>query len=275
MFTTGLMRTLKAPARKCLRLFRKAPQRWQYADELSAPAPLGYPYTVLYDCQEEITASRNTSGPDVYDYGGRYRPVELGYWRHIPQWIHEDFNGEPSRDRQLRCLDVGCAYGTLLLYAIRLLGCKPYAIDFVKFIDSSLVKKYDIQYVVNNVERESFPWDTRFDIILFTEILEHLNFNAVPTMQKLGNLLAPGGRLYLSTPDASQWGRQTKYYTQYSDIPVFSANSKYPVIDDHVWQFDEAELRQLIADAGLRIVRLDYSPGTGRQHFNMTLATFT
>ena len=230
------------------------------------------PYHVMSDCQDEITARRETPGPDISNYGARYRPVELGYWQHIPQWIYEDFGRRSAPERQLQCLDVGCAYGTLLLFAVKLLGCKPYAIDFVNFIDPSLVKDYGIQYSINNIEREPFPWDICFEIILFTEVLEHLNYNAVSTLKKLRNLLAPGGRLYLSTPDASQWGRQTKYYSRYPDVPMFSADSQHSVIDDHVWQFNEIELKQVVSDAGFRIVRHDYSPGTGMRHFNVTLA---
>jgi len=260
VLNNSLMSVLKAPVRKCLRLI-----------DMKSP-PYDDSYRVLGDCQEEIAVRRGASGPDPCDYASRYRLCERGYWLHVPRWIHQDFGNQAARREQLRCLDVGCAYGTLLLYAIKLLRCKPYAIDFVDYLDQSLVHDYGIHYRLNNVEREAFPWDVQFDLILFTEVLEHLNFNALPTMIKLRTLLLSGGRLYLTTPDAAQWGRQTKYYSRYSDLPMPSEASRHSVIDDHVWQFDESELNRLIDAAGFRVVRSEYSPGNGKRHFNMTLA---
>jgi predicted SAM-dependent methyltransferase len=48
-----------------------------------------------------------------------------------------------------------------------------------------------------------------------TEVLEHLNFHPVPTLKKVYNLLSENGALYLSTPDAYEWGKVNKYYQGY------------------------------------------------------------
>jgi 2-polyprenyl-3-methyl-5-hydroxy-6-metoxy-1,4-benzoquinol methylase len=229
------------------------------------------PYQVLADCQKEITVRTSAPEPRKYGYAPKYRDSEFGYWAHIPGWVYQDFRQAADRSQKLRCLDVGCAYGTLLLHAIKSLRCEPYAIDFLRYLDASLIDDYDIHYQINNIEREAFPWQVQFDVILFTEVLEHLNFNAGPTLEKLRGLLKPGGRLYLSTPDASQWGRQKRYYGKYSDLPMPTPNAASRVIDDHVWQFDENELRRLIADAGFEITRFDYSSGLGKRHFNVAL----
>jgi 2-polyprenyl-3-methyl-5-hydroxy-6-metoxy-1,4-benzoquinol methylase len=227
------------------------------------------PFQLLFACQQEIAERRARSSPDPDGYCTHYRNDEFGYWTHVPRWLRDDFR-DAAAGRKLRCLDVGCAYGTLLLYAIKLLGCEPYAIDFIRYLDQSLIDDYKIQYRINNIEREAFPWPVRFDVILFTEIIEHLNFNALPTLRKLRGLLTPDGRLYLTTPDASQWGRQTKYYAHYGELPMPSDDHRPPV-DDHVWQFNEGELRQLVAAAGFRIMRFDYAAGPGKRHFNLAL----
>jgi 2-polyprenyl-3-methyl-5-hydroxy-6-metoxy-1,4-benzoquinol methylase len=240
------------------------------ANSLRVPSRVD-PYQVLSDCQKEITTRTSTPEPRKYGYAPKYRDSELGYWAHIPRWVYQDFREAAARGQSLRCLDVGCAYGTLLLHAIKSLGCEPYAIDFLRYLDASLIDDYNIHYQINNIEREAFPWPLQFDVILFTEVLEHLNFNAEPTLKKLRQLLKPGGRLYLSTPDASQWGQQTKYYSKYSQLPMPAPDSHRSVIDDHVWQFDENELRRLVAAAGLRITRFDYSSGFGKRHFNLAM----
>ena len=87
------------------------------AGEANPAPPCIDTYQVIRDCQEEIAVRRSTPGPDSYGYAVRYRPDELGYWLHIPRWMYEDFRERSARGGSLRCLDVGCAYGTLLLYA--------------------------------------------------------------------------------------------------------------------------------------------------------------
>lgn len=49
------------------------------------------------------------------------------------------------------------------------------------------------------VEIESLPPDS-FDVILFSEIIEHITFNPVRMWKALYRVLAPGGRIVVSTP---------------------------------------------------------------------------
>jgi len=43
--------------------------------------------------------------------------------------------------------------------------------------------------------------DDSFDVILFTEIIEHLTFNPVAMWKQLYRMLAPGGRIVVTTPN--------------------------------------------------------------------------
>jgi 2-polyprenyl-6-hydroxyphenyl methylase/3-demethylubiquinone-9 3-methyltransferase len=47
---------------------------------------------------------------------------------------------------------------------------------------------------------EAFP-DDAFDVVLFTEILEHLTFNPVAMWRQVHRVLAPGGRVVVTTPN--------------------------------------------------------------------------
>ena len=49
------------------------------------------------------------------------------------------------------------------------------------------------------VELEALP-EASFDVILFAEIIEHITFNPVRMWKALYRLLAPGGRIVVSTP---------------------------------------------------------------------------
>jgi SAM-dependent methyltransferase len=218
---------------------------------------------VLRDCQEEIASLDPHPG-----YLKAYRREEDRYWWHVPRWLSEDI----SRRKVETILDIGCAYGTLLLFGKRLSTCAAYATDFVSgYLSPAVVAKHGIHFRVNNIELDPFPWDRRFDVILFTEVLEHLNFCAVPTLRKIAGLLNADGRLYLSTPDASEWGRVTTYYPSWKDMPLPSEELRSRVVDAHVWQFDDAELQEVTAEAGLEVIQFDYAPGVGGRHFNMVM----
>jgi SAM-dependent methyltransferase len=217
---------------------------------------------LLFEAQADIVRF----DPHPY-YIKAYRAAERDYWRHIPGWIWQDWRGRTVAN----CLDIGCAYGTLALFAGKATGCQTFCIDFVgTYLSKRLATERGLRFAVNNIETQAFPWPIDFDVIIFTEVLEHFNFHPVATLTKIRDLLSSDGRIYLSTPDASEWGRVTRYYRTLDEIP--EADPSCAVVDDHVWQYNEDELRQVLDKAGLAIERLAYSKGAGPRHFNLTLS---
>jgi SAM-dependent methyltransferase len=220
---------------------------------------------VILECQAEVAAL------DPYPEYLSYRKGEFYFWVNIPQWIYED-----SATRKIeKCLDVGCAYGTLSLYCRKLIGCDVYCIDGVdSYHSKSLFEKYNLQFRSSNIELDPFPFDFKFDIIILTEVLEHFNYHPVPTLKKIHNALSENGTLYLSTPDASQWGRVTKFYSKISDMPI--PRKGLPVLDTmfepHVYQYQKQELLSVLDAAGFRVKRFKYSMNIfGTRHFNLAL----
>jgi len=217
-------------------------------------------------CQDAISESASTSKQHCNSYL-RLQPL---FWCNIPEWIAKDTAGRKIK----RTLDIGCGYGTLSLYLQRLLNCDVYTIDFVDITGSipSLYAKVKSNWFfkVNNIELDAFPWDLKFDIIVFTEVMEHLNFHPLPTLRKIHDLLSDDGLLYLSTPDAAQWGRLTKYYSNLDMIPLPARN--LPVVDDHVYVYTKPELLKVLDEAGFAVKRFGYSPGESSRHFNLALA---
>ena len=171
-----------------------------------------YWWRVLNETQTEVIKQKGH-----YYYKSDYRAAELYYWINIPKWITEDFN----RDISLKCLDIGCAYGTLALFCKKYFSNSDiYCIDNTdRYISKQLIKRYNFHFSKNNVEFNKFPWKKKFEIIIFTETIEHLNFHPLPTMKKIRSLLAVDGRCYLSTPDARDWGKVTQYYKSLDEMP--------------------------------------------------------
>jgi 2-polyprenyl-3-methyl-5-hydroxy-6-metoxy-1,4-benzoquinol methylase len=212
---------------------------------------------ILSRTQEEVEALTG----NLY-YATKYRAAEQTYWADIPGWIAEDFSGVSGT----KCLDVGCGYGTLALFCKKLLGCDVYLINRDRVhLGPKMISQNDFKISYTDVELNDFPFTEKFDIILLTAVLEHFNFNPLPTLQKVRNVLSDTGRFYLSVPNAdSHWGKISAYFKSMDDMPM---PKKELFIDGtHHYHYKEDELTSLLERAGFKILRKSCSYGI----FNIT-----
>jgi 2-polyprenyl-3-methyl-5-hydroxy-6-metoxy-1,4-benzoquinol methylase len=107
--------------------------------------------------------------------------------------------------RKLRIIEFGCFTG-IVAASLRLLGHH--------------VTGSDIPFVLADEQNAAFlasegvtlwphdladaPLDlpsASYDLIIFNEVLEHLNFNPIPLISEFSRVLVPGGRVYCATPN--------------------------------------------------------------------------
>jgi 2-polyprenyl-6-hydroxyphenyl methylase/3-demethylubiquinone-9 3-methyltransferase len=111
----------------------------------------------------------------------------------------------------LRLLDIGAHWlHNSALYAMDGVSVTAAELDTIgEFSTSPLIigiaKEFGIRLVTYNdlsnpVELNLLPADS-FDIILFTEILEHITFNPVKMWEALFRLVAIGGKIIVTTPN--------------------------------------------------------------------------
>jgi SAM-dependent methyltransferase len=68
-------------------------------------------------------------------------------------------------------------------------------------VGGTRTKTYDCDLF--NVETDEFPYpDGSFDVVIFSEMLEHLAINPVWTLAEIHRVLKPGGHMILTTPNA-------------------------------------------------------------------------
>ena len=72
-------------------------------------------------------------------------------------------------------------------------------------------------------------------------------------------------RLIVTMPDAQEWGRVKKYYSQLNQIPVYSGQDSL-WIDGHIWQYTKDEIETVFRQADLEVEKFDYSPGVAGRH---------
>lgn len=205
---------------------------------------------------------------DPHPYYATYRQSELMNWGPLLDWLETDIH---YRREQGAVLDIGPAYGTLLAVIRQLTDDDLYAIDPCSYM--SELFRTRIGCYLEHENAETFPFDVvgivgcrRFSTVVFTEVLEHLNYRHIDTLKRIHIAMLDEARLYLTTPNVAHWGSQHKYYTKLSDFPVYDGVKPAPFIDAHLWHFSKTELLELVETAGFNIERFH----EGR-NFAMTL----
>jgi 2-polyprenyl-3-methyl-5-hydroxy-6-metoxy-1,4-benzoquinol methylase len=100
-------------------------------------------------------------------------------------------------------LDIGSFNGYLMMGA-KLIGYEVSGTDLKEFVDGT--KDSSSFYGFNNLEadlsKEPIPYsENKFDVILFSETLEHLNFHPADLFKEISRVLKPGGLVIITTPN--------------------------------------------------------------------------
>lgn len=148
--------------------------------------------------------------------------------------------------RHLRILDVGCATG-FLGEKLRKQG------NFVVGIDISekaiqKAKKYLDEVYALNIETDPLPKLPKFDLIIMSEIIEHL-FQPEESLKKIAKFLKIGGKLLITTPNILYWGNRFQFLTgkfEYTDQGHFDKS--------HIHFFSYKTLINLIKQIGLTVI---------------------
>jgi 2-polyprenyl-3-methyl-5-hydroxy-6-metoxy-1,4-benzoquinol methylase len=153
-------------------------------------------------------------------------------------------------------LDVGCAYGTLA-YILRKVGIGVKAIDIMPELHSKeMFKEMDIKFEKKNIETDKI--NGKYDVVILTDVLEHLCYNPLPVLKKLRNACNKG--ILISTPakevDYTCDGKW-KDEISWKQIPHFD---KYKFVDGHHHTYYLWELQELLNEAGFKIKEYQLLP---------------
>lgn len=107
-----------------------------------------------------------------------------------------------------RVLDIGSHYLHQAIL-LRLLGYEVHGIDVPLFSEVPFIRERAETMDIVNTATEAHQsgeflqdCDGYFDLVICSEMLEHIAFNPVAFWRRVWHLVAPGGRLYVTTPNS-------------------------------------------------------------------------
>jgi SAM-dependent methyltransferase len=153
-------------------------------------------------------------------------------------------------------LDVGCGRGALG-EAIGELGWEAWGIErndeACATARSRLARLITADLMDRAVIDEQLG-DVRFDVIIFSDVLEHL-YDPRTVLDTYVRYLKPEGKVLISVPNAVVWTNRFQWLlgrVNYSDTGVMDRT--------HIRFFTFRTARQLVEAAGCRVVKTDFTP---------------
>lgn len=145
--------------------------------------------------------------------------------------------------RPKNVLDIGCGSGNITKHVAAFSG-HVHAIDLypeaIEVARENLADLDNVSFEAGNVfaagEEATKPFVGKYDLIVLSEVLEHLD-DDIGTLRTIANILPTGGRLLLTVPgDPKQWSVDDE-------------------LSGHKRRYTRAELRSKLRQAGFRIER--------------------
>jgi SAM-dependent methyltransferase len=104
---------------------------------------------------------------------------------------------QPFGSRVLECGSVPLLLTLAMAARYELTG-----IDIAPERFAGVIRERRLNVLAHNIETDRLPFeDASFDAIIFNELFEHLRINPVFTLREVHRVLAPAGKLFLSTPN--------------------------------------------------------------------------
>lgn len=152
-------------------------------------------------------------------------------------------------------LDAGCAYGTIS-YILAKAGLKVTAIDNMPELHNK--KMFDdlgIKFIKKNLETDHIQGN--YDVTIFTDVLEHLNYNPKLVLNKLWDVTNKG--IIITTParELDPVMPPEARYKDYINWKMIPKYEKYDFVDAHHHTYTGWELEELLRETGWTIERKD------------------
>lgn len=158
-------------------------------------------------------------------------------------------------EHNLKVLDVGAGVGFLSILLKKKFRCDVEAVDLEGSVSfwAERFEKYGILIKPCDIGRDSLPFlDNTFDIVVFSEVIEHLTASPKRALEEIKRVLKRGGYLVLTTPNLARASNIVKLILGRSLLPQVSESDWISSPSTpHLREYTVGELKQLVKQAGL------------------------
>jgi SAM-dependent methyltransferase len=115
-------------------------------------------------------------------------------------------------------------------------------------------QRHTLEFQHFNTEDDAFPFESAsFDVVLFCEVIEHLQSDPIKVLLEIKRVLKPSGHLILTTPNVS---RLENVCRMLAGANIYDPFSGYGPYGRHNREYNKHELAQLLAFCGFEMETL-------------------
>jgi SAM-dependent methyltransferase len=171
----------------------------------------------------------------------RYTPVALAVLRLLYRWRTRSWSR--LMERPGAALEVGCGDG-FMLDVLRRRGWQVVGTERTDAAASYARSVLGLEVITGGLQ--ALPPESRFDLIILFQVLEHVP-DTLATLRQCAQLLKPEGILVIGVPNLNSWqARLCGAQWLHLDVPR------------HLWHFSPSSLSVALKTADLRVAGLSF-----------------
>ncbi len=139
-------------------------------------------------------------------------------------------------------LEIGCGLG-YLTYSLNKEGYSSQGLDISQAAVNQAIQNYGDHYICADIQEYAINHGKEYDVVIFTEVIEHLNDISI-FMESIKKLLKSDGKIILTTPNKSFYPKDIIWAT---DLP--------PV---HCWWLSEDSIQYIASKLNMNVSFLNF-----------------